>query len=468
MGSPAMGSEALRAASAGLLLAVLSVLAACGSGAEGRPRNAILISIDTLRPDHLGCYGHERPTSPTLDALAEDGVRFEDVTAAAPWTLPSHATMLTGLYPNHHGVKSHETRLAQEVVTLAEEFEQAGYQTYAVVNTHNMGALQFQLDQGFGEEFRYIIEVEEDRRSMKLKTFNSGDTIVSTAKQFLRGRDPDEPFFLFLHFYDVHTDFTPRAEYRQQLVGPYAGRMTGSTPQLVKFRNAGEQLSEADLRWLREMYDAEIRQLDDLLGRFFGWLDDEGLYDETLFVITSDHGEEFQEHGSLLHGRTQYQEVLGIPLLLSGPGIPAATVISTPVHGVDVTPTILGIMGLDSSMPRDGLDLSPTWSDGALPQRLLYGEADHNNLVAGQMVVDTRKMVREGDSKLLYDTHTERNELYDLAADPGERNDLAALLPERVAELQARLQTFMAGSIEPETVAPPSAEEQRKLDALGY
>ncbi len=458
-----------RARGHGALAAVAFLCAACGSDPRaGRPQNAILISIDTLRPDHLGCYGHAGETSPTLDALAAAGVRFEDVTAAAPWTLPSHATMLTGLYPSHHGVKHHETRLSENIVTLAEEFQAHGYQTFAVVNTHNVGAAQFQLGQGFGENFRYIIETEEDVKSMKLKTFNSGDTIVSTAKELLRARAEDRPFFLFLHFYDVHTDFTPRQEYRERFVGPYSGRLTGSTTQLVNVRNGAETLSAADVRWLREMYDAEIRQLDDLLGRFFAWLDDEALFDETLFVVTSDHGEEFQEHGSVLHGRTQYQEVLRIPLLVQGPGIPAGTVVSTPVHGVDVTPTILACMGLASSMPRDGLDLTPTWSGGTLPERLLFAEADHNNRVEDEWVYDIKKMVRQGHEKFLLDTHSGRFELFDLAQDGGEQRDVAGAQTERVQALRAALERFLESSVKGEAIPPPTEEERKRLEALGY
>jgi arylsulfatase A-like enzyme len=448
----------------------LIVAGACSPPeATERPRNAILISIDTLRPDHLGCYGHDRPTSPTLDDLAAEGVRFTDVTAAAPWTLPSHATMLTGLYPAHHGVKHPETRLPESAVTLAEELRDRGFQTFAVVNTHNVGEPEFQLDQGFQKDhFRYIQETEEDARTLTLKTFNSGDTVVLTAKEMLRGRDPDEPFFLFLHFYDVHTDFTPRDEYRERFVGPYAGGLTGSTMQLVRVRNLEQQLDEADVTWLKEMYDAEIRQLDELLGRFFEWLEDEGLADDTLFVITSDHGEEFQEHGSVLHGRTHYQEVLRIPLLVRGPGIPAGKVVDSPVHGVDVTPTILAALGVPSSVPRDGLDLSPAWSGGALPERVFYAEADHNNKVEGEFVYDIKKMVRRGSTKFLLDTHTQAVELYDLDGDPEERDDLSGQRPERVQELRALLEEYLRGTVESEQAAPPSEEDKRKLEALGY
>jgi arylsulfatase A-like enzyme len=465
-----MATEGKRGGARSRLAALLwSGVAACGgAGADDRPRNAILISLDTLRPDHLSCYGHERETSPTLDALAAAGVRFADVTAAAPWTLPSHASMLTGLYPSHHGVKSHETRLSQDVVTLAEEFEHAGYQTFAVVNTHNMGDRVFQLDQGFGESFHYVMETESDARTQTIKSPNRGQEVVATAKELLRGRAAGRPFFLFLHFYDAHTDFNPGPEYRQRFVGPYSGRMTGTTTQLVAVRDGDETLGAADLRWLREMYDAEIRQLDDLLGSFLEWLDDEGLREETLLVVTSDHGEEFQEHGGVLHGRTQYQEVLRIPLILCGPGIPAGEVVSVPAHGVDVTPTILARMGIPSRVPRDGLDLSPTWSGGRLPERLLFGEADHNNRVGDEPVHDVKKMVRRGPLKLLLDRLTREREVYDLRADPREERDLSGSEAELERALEEELERFLRGAVEGEAIAPPSEEELRRLEALGY
>ncbi len=445
----------------------LAFSTACSGGAETRARNAILISIDTLRPDHLGCYGHAQPTSPTLDALAARGVRFEDVTAAAPWTLPSHATMLTGLYPSHHGVRSHETRLSEDVFTLAEEFRDDGFQTFAVVNTHNVGAPQFRLRQGF-EEFRYVIETEENPSTGRVRTFNSAETIVSTAKEILGGRDAGEPFFLFLHFYDAHTDFTPKDEYRERFVGPYTGHVDGSTSQLAEARALLETLDDDDLRHLRELYDAEIRQLDDVLGRFFAWLQGEGLFEQTLFVVTSDHGEEFQEHGGLLHGRTQYQEVLRIPLILAGPGIPAGTTVSTPVHGVDVTPTLLARMGIRSRQARDGIDLTPAWSGGVLPERSFFAEADHNNVISGEVVSDIKKMVRNGPTKLLFDVQSRALELYDLAQDPRELRDLSLERPARAAALRAELETFLEGAVEAESVAPPNEEELRTLQGLGY
>jgi arylsulfatase A-like enzyme len=444
-----------------------ALLAACGAADAPAPRNAILISIDTLRPDHLGCYGHERDTSPALDALAARGVRFADATAAAPWTLPAHATMLTGLYPSHHGVKDHETRLPDAVVTLAEEFAARRFRTLGVVNTWNVGAPQFQLAQGF-QRFHYVPETEEDEQTLRMRTRNGARDVIARAREFLLADGGEEPFFLFLHFYDAHTDFTPRAPYRERFVEPYQGRLTGRTQQLVALRDKGERFAPDDLRWLRQMYDAEIRQLDDTLGRFLAWLDDRGWLASSLVVVTSDHGEEFQEHGGILHGRTQYQEVLRVPLLVAGPGVPAGVVIDTPVHGVDVVPTMLACMGIPVGTARDGLDLSVLWRGGSLPERALFAEADHTNQVEGEHVLDVKHMIRRGARKLHFDRHARSAQLFDLERDPRESTDLAAGEPEATRALLAELERFRAGAVVPESIPRPSLEERRLLDELGY
>jgi arylsulfatase A-like enzyme len=445
-----------------------ALLGACGTQAGApRARNAILISIDTLRPDHLGCYGHAADTSPTLDALAARGVRFADASSAAPWTLPSHATMLTGLYPSHHGVKNHETRLGDSVVTLAEEFSDRGFRTVGVVNTWNVGAPQFQLSQGF-QRFHYVLETEEDERTLQMRTKNGAREVIAQAREFLLEEPSESPFFLFLHFYDVHSDFTPRAPYREQFVAPYEGKLTGRTQQLINLRDKGETFSADDLRWLQQMYDAEIRQLDDTLGRFLAWLDERGWLADTLLVVTSDHGEEFQEHGGILHGRTQYQEVLRVPFLIAGPGVPAGRVIDDPVHGVDLAPTLLACMGLASSVKRDGLDLSVLWHGGSLPDRALFAEADHTNLVEGEHLLDMQHMIRRGAWKLHFDRHARSSRLFDLARDPGESQDRAAEQPDEARALLAELARFEASAVAPESIPRPTAQEQALLEELGY
>jgi arylsulfatase A-like enzyme len=454
-------------------LLVLVLGASCGGGAGrddvARPRNVVLISLDTLRPDHLSCYGHARETSPAIDALAARGVRFADASSAAPWTLPSHATMFTGLYPSHHGVKDYSHRLPAERVTLAEILREHGFQTFAVINTWNIADPRFEIFQGFAPaDVHYVRETVPGAGGDQIVK-NTGAEVAKKARERLEGRDRTRPFFLLAHFYDAHTDFTPTPENRARFVSTYPGKLDGTTSQLLALRSQGVRLGEADLRFLRELYDAEIRGLDELLAGFLGFLREEGLERDTLVVLTSDHGEEFQEHGGLLHGRTQYEELLRVPLVFAGPGIPRGRVVDQPVSLVDLLPTILGRLGIAPPPDLDGLDLAPAWSGGRLAERLLFGEADHNNVVGGQQVIDVRRMARLGREKLHLERDTGRVQLFDLAGDPGERRDLSATSPQRVALLRAALARFLDGAVAGEESGTELDEEDlRLLRELGY
>ncbi|NOT30532.1 MAG: sulfatase, partial [Planctomycetes bacterium] len=418
----------------------------CGAEAPERARNVILISLDTLRPDYLSCYGHARATSPAIDALAARGVRFMDASSSAPWTLPAHTTMFTGLYPSQHGVKDYAHRLAAEATTLAEVLGANDFQTFAVINTWNIANPSFEIFQGFAPaDVHYVKETRPTPGGGQVLE-NTGREVAETASELVRARATGRPFFLFAHFYDAHTDFTPAPDYRRRFVAPYSGALDGTTGQLYGLRAAGERLGPADLRFLHEMYEAEIRQLDDVLAGFFAFLEEQGLTDETLIVLTSDHGEEFQEHGGLLHGRTQYQELLRVPLILAGPGLPRGAVVAQPVGLIDLMPTILAHLGLPQPAALDGLDLAATWKGSALPERALFGEADHNNVVDGKQVSDIKRMVRFRSETLHFDRHTARAQLFDLTQDPGEQRDLAASAPERVRALQERLARFALGA----------------------
>ena len=446
----------LRPRLSGLLVPALlacALLAGCG-GADQRPPNVLLISIDTLRPDRLGCYGHDRETSPALDALAAGGVLFEDVTSASPWTLPSHATMLTGLYPSRHGVVGHTNRLRQKTRSLATRLGEHGYRTLGVVNSHNLSE-RYGLGRGF-DVFEYVLE-----KNPKGKILNRGPRIVARAQELL-GEVGDQPFFMFLHFYDVHTDFTPDDEYRAQFVGPYDGEFDGSTLQLAELRARGGTLGEDDVRYLFELYDAEIRQLDDLLAGLFAHLDQLGLADDTLVVVTSDHGEEFGEHGSVLHGQTHFEEVIRIPLLVRGPDVPVGRRIDEPVHLVDVAPTILAACGIPDD-GLDGIDLQQVWVSNSGPDRYLYSEADHNNSQP-----DIRRMIRFQRHKLLHDTLTGESHVFDLEQDPGESVDVSDAEVELAAMLMTKLEAFMQGGAEADQIPMPSAEDQELLRSLGY
>ncbi len=438
---------------AALLCAATLLLCGCGPGA---PRNLVLISIDTLRADYLGAYGYERETSPTLDALAEGGVLFEAAMSTSPWTLPSHASLFTGLYPRHHGAKSEHAALAAPVRTLAQVLREAGFDTAGFVNSHYLTD-RYGLERGF-EEFRYATEFTQQHGSSPI-----GDWAIGWLREERR-----EPFFLFLHFYDTHSAYRPLPYYARRLVRPYDGKADGSTRQLMASRRGRFEIGPEDARYLSDLYAAEILQLDDVLARVIDALDASGLRERTLLVVTADHGEEFLEHGGVAHGRTQYQEVLHVPLLLNGPGLPRGERVPEPVSLVDVFPTLVALLGLPVPPGLDGQDLGPLWRGAgreAFAERALFGEADHNNAQP-----DQTSSVRRGRHKLVFDRVSGDAALYDLVRDPAESRDVTAEAPEQAARLRATLDEFLAERpIHPPVPLPGlDPRERRELEALGY
>jgi arylsulfatase A-like enzyme len=413
--------------------------------------NVVLISVDTLRADHLGCYGYDRPTSPTLDQLASEGVLFEDCTAPTSWTLPSHVSMLTGLYPSRHGVNDFDRAI--DVPTLAEMLRARGYSTAAVVNS-----LWLNQKYGFHHGFdRYLFIQPVADREMPT-------AVRSEAERFLK-QIGDRPFFMFLHFYDVHSDYCSLPNYEKQFVDDYSGPADGTTKQLIDASQGLVKFDERDAQHLMNLYDAGIRQFDDDLRAFVAILRDRGLLEETIFVLTADHGEEFLEHGGVLHGNTHFEEVLRIPLLLRGPGLPAGLRIAEPVSLVDVMPTLLAMLGVGTSEQLDGIDLSPTFrgSGAALPQRFIFAEA---NLDADNS--NTRWAVRQRRFKLHFDTTSGQTRLFDLLEDPGETADVSAAEPEMRTMLMERLAEFRKPPSAGGRRSPLTDAEIEKLKSLGY
>ena len=468
-------------------------------GSAAVPRVILVISIDTLRADHLGTYGYERFTSPILDAFAAQGVVFEDASSPAPWTLPAHASLLTGRFPASHGVTTVRTGLPAQVPTLASLLARAGYVTAAVVNSTWLKPEEF----GLTREFTRHVFVPDDpsRRS-------PNRAVTDQAMEWLR-ETRSRRLFVFAHYYDVHSDYASEPAYERLFVGPYDGIADGTAWQLTlanleddylemchqrfdpakcTFAAAGGQnlidekverlrFDEADVRHLVDLYDAGIRQFDTELGRLLGFLDEQGLSDETLVVVTSDHGEEFMEHGRVDHFLTTYQEVLRVPLILRGPGVPAGLRVAAPVSLVDVVPTVLGLAGAAAPAGLDGVDLSRLWREGdplALDERLVFGEASGGltfELVVGENYFPIYSSVRQGRFKLVHDTKSDRDALYDLAADPREQRDVAAAHPELAARLggilRARRDCEGCGEQPGVPVALPP-EDAERLRALGY
>jgi hypothetical protein len=324
-------------------------------------RGYVLISIDALRGDHLGAYGYDRPTSPFFDELAARATLFEHAFAQVPSTLPSHMSMFTGLYPAEHGVFPPSSVLAPEIRTLPEILSHAGFRTAGhVEGGYVQGGYGFQ--RGFAEwsDSPYTADTDVER------TFGRGVAFLESLK-------PDERFFLFLHTYSVHDPYLPPASYRAQFwpgaPPPGAGEPTG--PHFAAINNGTEETTSAAVEYYKSQYDASIRYLDDRLRALFADLDRLGLADETTVIFTSDHGEEFHEHGKLVHTQI-YPECLRIPLLVVHPGQTKGARVGALAQTVDFAPTIYDLAGVEPPPGLSGRSLKPLLE---APDRTPSGEA---------------------------------------------------------------------------------------------
>ncbi len=438
------------------ILATVIALGGCSS--EGlAPPNVVLVSIDTLRADHLGAYGYGRPTSPVIDGLASGGVLFEQAVANSPWTLPSHGSMHTGLFPRTHGLKGYDTRLADGTSTLATLLRDAGYSTLGLVNVPWLGR-RHGFERGFDQYVMFPPVTTGDRTRCLNRQ-------IDRAIRWLDEQNAG-PFFVFLHNYDVHSTYDPSDEYLGRFASPYDGKFCGETAELERVRAGQAEMSSSDLRHVIDRYDAGIRELDHDLERFFDYLEDRKLAQDTIVVLTSDHGEEFMEHGGILHGRTMYEEVLAVPLMLRGPGIPAGRRVSGLVQLTDILPTVAELAGVPAPEGVEGESLVGSWSRGETidSRRLAYAEADHRNDED-----DILRMVRLGSVKLIHNRMTRQSRLFDLGRDPQETEDLAAQDPETLRTLDAALRSYMDLELEPTADLPPLTDEQlERLRSLGY
>ena len=439
----------------GLRLAAVALLAAgLGCGEPAPPPhepfyNVILISIDTLRSDHLGAYGYDRPTSPRVDSFAAEAVVFEQAIAQAPSTLHSHASMLSSLLPQHHRASwGAGTGLDDAALTLAEVLRDNGYRTAALSGGGQM-ADDFGLNQGF--DFWDEPEVEH---------------FAGTVRHGIEWMDEngDAPFFLLLHSYEVHHPYQPREPYREMLVTDYDGELpeTIGKETLDEINKGGREIDQADLDYIVSLYDAEIRSMDDGFGALVDYLRERGLYDRTLIVFTSDHGEEFNEHGTVgWHSHTLYDELLRVPLIVKYPGNEhSGSSVAPQVRSIDIPPTVVGYLGIPIPAEFFGVDLAP----------LVTGEAMEPLVAISRM---DRKPTRELSSIRTEEWKlaglAKRRSLYHLPSDPAEQWDRRLKDGEVATELAARLDALIAERqpLEaPEVV--PEGKTLQELRNLGY
>lgn len=385
--------------------------------------NVILISVDTLRADHLGCYGYGPETSPVIDGLAQRAVLFEEVVAASPWTLPSHVSMVTSLYPASHGCSLvGGAKLQRRITTLAEILRNGGYRTRAITTILYLTQIY-----GFEQGFESLLA---------LGNRAPAERVTDEAIEWLKGHREDR-FFLFLHFYDPHTDYTPPPGYVERFDPDYTGPIDGTVPNLLEHQ---EEMTQEDLANLVARYDGEIAYVDHELGRLFDQIREMGLSENSLIVLTSDHGEEFREHGSFGHGFTLYDEQLLVPLLISWPGrLREGHRAKETVQLIDIVPTILDLIGLgDLPGSLEGVTLMRHCT-GSEPVSALPRDAFSQTQLGEKELYSDRVQ----GAKAIFDATSDDWELYNLVSDPGETTNLAATDPERLSAFSSRLDPYI-------------------------
>lgn len=440
----------------GLVLALALLGSACVRAR--RAPNLILISIDTLRADRLGCYGYPRPTTPFLDRQAQQGVLCADTSAPSSWTYPSHAALFTGLYPGRNGATELKRRVRADVPSLAEWLVARGYRAAGVVSSTLFKG--YGLERGF-EALEYVDPGGPEPSK-----------VTEHAQTWLSAVDRSKPFFFLIHYLDPHSDYHSLPEYEAPFVTPYEGPATGKSEQLFQHIAGFLQLNADDARHLSDLYDAGVRQQDAELEKLFAFLAAHKLLDDTLVVLTSDHGEEFLEHGELMHGLAQFEESVRVPLLFFGPDVPRGVRLATPVSLVDVLPTILDLLSQPAPRELDGRSLRALWehAERAAEPRALFIEADMDppGPTARTMVPGDDLAVRCGAFKLVWDPSANSARLYDLVHDPRETTDVSAAHAELAATLRAELERFRQQRADSAPAGALTGEDLQKLQDLGY
>jgi arylsulfatase A-like enzyme len=459
--------------------------------------NIILISIDTLRADHVSCYGYERLTTPNIDRLAGEGTRYLHAYSTAVWTPPAHASMLTGLYPAQHGVV-HQNKLAESVPTIAELLQKNGYQTAGFVNNSQVGEL-VGLQKGhedFYEIWRGLSRGQLASRvwhkaKEKLRYADNGaaETNAMVKNWLIHKRKTGKPFYLFVHYIDVHNPLrAPR---------PFAGKFF--EPALQKRVDAKRiwsvadnplicytddlQLNEAEQEALKAIYDEEVCYLDHRLGQLFRWLKQHDYLDDTLLILTADHGEHLGEHGQYSHVASVSEPVLHVPLILHYPGVlPENAEVEKFMQLTDILPIVLSAAGVEypgqaivtgrelfrhHCFEKERSFVVAEW-EGRIPY-FIQSRLERTKSPADlAWMRDPLLMIRDRRHKLIKGSQMLR--LYDLRQDPGENLDISQQSGAIVQRLLAQLEQWQAGnSVRQKTEEYEyDAEIKKHLTALGY
>jgi len=416
------------------LVPSVALLAGCRRAPPTAPPaerpNVLLITIDTLRADHVGCYGHAGALTPTLDGLATRGVRFATAVAHVPLTGPSHASILTGVTPLGHGFRDNGGyALPAAVQTAAEDFGKAGYRTAAFVSGFPL-IRRFGFDRGFEAYDDHFPKGDDPRRAPHVERFADATTeAVLRWLEVPEGAPGRWPFFLWVHYYDPHAPYEPPGQFAK------------------RFRD--------------EPYDGEVAFVDQQLARLLRRLEEKGELARTLILATSDHGEGLGEHGEMSHGLFIYDATLKVPFVVAGPGVSGGRIAPTVARGIDVLPTLLDLAGMKARPEIEGRSLRPALEGRDMTDAPAYAETLYPLRELGWAPLFAWRTARH---KMI---EAPRPELYDLESDPGETQNRAARENARLVEMQQKLQAALARPT-PSATAELDPETAERLRALGY
>lgn len=417
-----------------LLFALVFVLLLSSCGSKEKPLNVYLITMDTTRADHLGCYGHEGIETPHIDRLAKLGTRYEQAYSVVPVTLPSHLSMMTGTYPAYHGVRENAGfYVPEEMETLAEVLKKEGYATGAVIGAFPLDS-QTGMDQGFDTYDDNYPSRADDFRHPLLKIFfdeRPAAEVALSATSWLR-KQKEAPFFLWTHFFDPHHPLTPPSPFRE--------------------------------RYHDAPYDAEIASVDAAIGQILDQIEALGESQNTLVILTADHGEGHGEHGEETHALLLFSSTLHVPLIVKDPRDPTPRVVKTPVATLDIFSTVLNKLGIAIPKANQGVPLPKTDAE-ADPERAILSESLFGRVIYGWSPL---KRVTKGNEVFI---HGPSNRLYNRELDRKELNDLSTQKPEMLAQSLQRLRQLEAqwekGGYRGNR-SKTTPETMERLAALGY
>ncbi|MFH1038805.1 MAG: sulfatase-like hydrolase/transferase [PVC group bacterium] len=450
------------------------IIAAKKAVLSGPFPNVIIILVDALRPDHLSCNGYFLPTSPNIDAMAAGGVLFKSALAASSWSLPTHASLFTGLYPSSHGAYSFFSVLGDEIPTLAGILSENGY--YALSLYDNPLLKIAGLNKGFDLAAGVVIDRRVSFTLMRIyqkfvKKDSPANQILELAGKWVEHSARLEvPCFIFMNLFDVHAPYTPKEPYFSEFTKsvnidqvnmPLIRKLNSVSVKIKDKLDVLSELTETDRSYLLRLYDSNISYEDKLMGNLLRLLKNTGRYDNTLVIVTADHGEYLGEHHCLGHFvKKMYNPGLKIPLIINFPEKVKPGIREGYVSQVDIFPTVLSLIGLKNRIPPEvqGVDL--------------FSEKESRDVIAEFWDDNGNEFTRaiiSDNMKLIVDEH-EHNQLYDLERDPGEENNLVSVFPGKAEQLRENLKARLGSFIKHESkISERNRTERNKLlESLSY